>query len=106
LLTFDRLREIAFGEMAMDEDVFDECHPKYFRLRLFGMREAQQQQYRNQWELSRWMAATIISPHLVRPISPNKLMRFPWEKSDRDDIVATVAKHKDIFAKLTPPAEA
>jgi hypothetical protein len=105
-LTFDRLREIAFGEMGMDDDAFDECHPKHFRLRLFGMRNAQEQQYRNQWETSRWMAATMISPHLKKPISPQKLMRFPWEKSDHDDIVAKVTRYADIFAKLTPPAEA
>ena len=92
--------------MGMDNASFDDCHPKYFRLRLFGMRNAQEQQYRNQWELSRWMAATMISPHLKKPISPQKLMKFPWEKSNHDDIVAKVTRYADIFAKLTPPAEA
>lgn len=52
------------------------------------------------------MAATMISPHLKRPISPQKLMRFPWEVSDHDDIVAKITRYADIFAKLTPPAEA
>jgi len=92
--------------MGMDDSSFDDCHPKYFRLRLFGMRNAQEQQYRNQWELSRWMAATMISPHLKKPISPQKLMKFPWEKTNHDDIVAKVTRYADIFAKLTPPAEA
>lgn len=92
--------------MGMDDESFNDCHPKYFRLRLFGMRNAQEQQYRNQWELSRWMAATMISPHLKRPISPQKLMRFSWEVSGHDDIVAKITRHADIFAKLTPPAEA
>jgi hypothetical protein len=52
------------------------------------------------------MAATMISPHLKKPISPQKLMKFPWEKSNHDDIVAKVTRYADIFAKLTPPAEA
>jgi hypothetical protein len=92
--------------MLMSENDFNECTPKYFRLRLFGMREAQEQQYRNQWEQTRWAVATSITPHIIKPIAPNKLLRFPWEQSEHDDIVATVSKHKDIFAKLTPPAEA
>jgi hypothetical protein len=52
------------------------------------------------------MAATLMSPHLKKPISPQKLMKFPWEQTDHDDIVAKVTRHADIFAKLTPPAEA
>ena len=92
--------------MGMAELDFADCTPKYFRLRLWGMREAQQQEYRNRWESSRWMVATIISPHLKKPISPQKLMRFPWEQSEREHIVATVERYKHIFAKLTPPAEA
>jgi hypothetical protein len=92
--------------MGMDEDSFLESSPKYFRLRLFGMRTAQEQQYKNQWELARWMTATIISPHLKKPISPQKLMKFGWEQTDHDDIVAKVTRYADIFAKLTPPAEA
>jgi hypothetical protein len=92
--------------MGMLEHEFNKCTPRYFRARLDGMRTAQQQDFRNQWELTRWMAATMISPHLKRPISPQKLMRFPWEVSDHDDIVAKITRYADIFAKLTPPAEA
>lgn len=33
-------------------------------------------------------------------------MPFPWEKSTHDDIVAKVTRYADIFAKLTPIAEA
>ena len=92
--------------MGMDEDSFNNSTPIYFRHRLHGMREAQQQQYKNQWEMTRWMAATIISPHLKKPIAPNKLMAFPWEKIEPDDIVAKITQYADIFAKLTPPAQA
>jgi hypothetical protein len=92
--------------MGMDEDSFNNCTPIYFRHRLFGMRQAQQQQFKNDWEMTRWMAATIISPHLKKPIAPNKLMTFPWEIIEPDDIVAKITQYADIFAKLTPPAEA
>lgn len=90
--------------MHMSEEDFANCTPKYYRLRLEGMRLTQQQQYRNQWEIARWQSAMIMSPHLKRAIEPTKLVRFPWEKA-HEDIVAVVVKYKDIFAKLTPPTE-
>lgn len=92
--------------MGMNEIDFGRCSPKYWRARLEGMREAQQQQFRNQWEMTRWMAATIIAPHLKKPIAPNRLISFAWERNEPDDIVAKITQYADIFAKLTPPAEA
>jgi hypothetical protein len=47
-----------------------------------------------------------MAPHLKKPLDPRKLMVFPWEQKSTDEIVATVRKYADIFAKLTPPAEA
>jgi len=105
-LTWRKVEQIAFGEMGMNEIEFGRCSPRYWRARLVGMRNAQYQEFQNQWEISRWMAATIISPHLKKPIAPNKLMSFPWEVVEPDDIVAKITQYADIFAKLTPPAEA
>jgi len=104
-LTFDRLKQIGYGEMLMSEADFADCSPYYFRLRLHGMRKAQTMQYRNQWEVSRWIAATIIAPHLKKPVAPQKLMRFPWE-SQGPSVQETIEKYKHIFNKLTPPAQA
>jgi hypothetical protein len=56
--------------------------------------------------MTRWAVATGMAPHIKNPIEPRKLMRFPWEESESVDIVATVSKYADIFAKLTPPAQA
>ena len=105
-MTWRIIERIAFGEMGMLEKDFNQCRPYYWRARLDGMRQTQHQQFQNDWEMTRWMAATIMSPHLKKPISPQKLMKFPWEQTDHDDIVAKVTRHSDIFAKLTPPAEA
>ena len=74
----------------MNEFDFGRCSPRYWRARLIGMRNAQYQEFQNQWEMSRWMAATIMSPHLKKPIAPNKLMAFPWEIIEPDDIVAKI----------------
>ena len=52
----------------MSEREFLKCSPRYWRLRLDGMRQAQQQEYRNQWEITRWAVATTMAPHLKKPI--------------------------------------
>lgn len=105
-MTFDRLKQIGFGEMLMSEEDFLNCTPYYFRLRLHGMRKAQTQQYRNQWELSRWMAATMIAPHLKKPIAPQKLISFPWEVEQAENVQEVIEKYRHIFNKLTPPPQA
>lgn len=67
------------------------------------MRNAQMQQFKNEWERTRWLAAVILSPNAKkgRPIKPKDLITFDWEKSDLN-IVEVVTKYKDIFDKLRP----
>ena len=92
--------------MLMSEREFLKCSPRYWRLRLDGMRQAQQQEYRNQWEITRWAVATTMAPHLKKPIEPKRLLTFPWEQSDQISIHDAVKLYSHVFDKLTPPAEA
>lgn len=105
-MTFDRLKQIGYGEMLMSEQEFNDSSPLYFRLRLHGMRKAQTTAYRTQWEISRWMAATIMAPHLRKPIAPKNLVTFSWEEEERENIVELVSKYRHIFNKLTPDPQA
>ena len=89
----------------MLENDYKRCTPKYFRIRLHGMRQAQQAQYRNEWERVRWQTAVLLSPHSKRPVDPLKLIRFEWER-DTLTISDKVEKYKTIFEKLTPIASA
>jgi len=100
------VERISYGELNLSEREFWKSTPRFWRRKLDGLRIAQRQQYRNQWEMTRWAVATGMAPHIKNPIEPRKLMRFPWEESESVDIVATVSKYADIFAKLTPPAQA
>ena len=67
------------------------------------MRNAQTQQFRNDWERTRWLAAISLSPHAKKgkPIKPKDLIVFEWEKSDLN-IVEVVTKYKHLFDKLRP----
>jgi hypothetical protein len=85
----------------MNENDFKRCTPRYFRIRLHGMREAQMQQYRNDWERCRWQTSVLLSPHSKRPIDPKKLITFDWERKELT-IIEEVEKYRSIFEKLTP----
>jgi len=89
----------------MLENDFKRCTPRYFRIRLHGLRQAQQAQYRNEWERVRWQTAVMLSPHSKHPVDPLKLIRFSWER-DTLTISDKIEKYKTIFDKLTPIASA
>lgn len=67
------------------------------------MRNAQTQQFRNDWERTRWLAAILLSPHAKKgkPIKPKDLIKFEWDERELN-IVEVVTKYKDIFDKLRP----
>lgn len=77
--------------------------PEYFRIKLEGLRSAQTQQFRNEWERTRWLATIILSPHAKKGkgVKPKDLIVFDWEKQDLN-VVEIVTKYKDVFDKLRP----
>jgi hypothetical protein len=87
--------------MGMLENDFKRCSMRYFALRLVGMRNKQDRQYRNEWERTRWQTAVLLSPHSKRPIDPKKLITFDWERKELT-IIEEVEKYRSIFEKLTP----
>jgi hypothetical protein len=90
----------------MSEREFWKCTPRFWRLKLEGMREAQNQQFKNQWELTRWAVATTMAPHLKKPIEPKRLLTFPWEEPEHIGIEEALRLYSHVFAKLTPDAKA
>jgi glycyl-tRNA synthetase (class II) len=90
--------------MLLTEEAFNDITPRYFMLRLRGMRNAQIQHYRNEWERTRWLAMFSLMPHSKKRIKPTDLARFPWETAQ--SIAEAVIKHlqanKETLAKLTP----
>lgn len=92
--------------MGLSEEAFNELTPRYFMLRLRGMRNAQIQQYRNEWERTRWLAMFSLMPHSKKRIKPTDLARFPWERvqSNAEAVIKHLEANKETLAKLTPVA--
>ncbi len=89
--------------MNFTPDDLERYKPDFFRLKLEGMREAQFQQYKNEWERTRWLATIVLSPHQKKGkgIKPRDLIEFEWEKP-KLNVVEIVTQNKHIFDKLRP----
>lgn len=87
----------------MNPDDLEKFMPEYFAIKLEGLRTAQTQQFRNDWERTRWLATIVLSPHTKKgkSVKPTDLIKFEWEKS-KLNVVEIVTKYKDVFDKLRP----
>ena len=56
-------------------------NPRNFLNAQLGAGRLYEQKQQADWERARWMACVIINPPLKRPISPNKITVFSWEKA-------------------------
>lgn len=88
--------------MAITPSEWENVTPYYFRVRLEGMRKEAQQKYRAEMERTRWLAAMMLSPHAKKgkPIKPQSLCTFAWEKTNPVDVVNFVTENKKLFDKL------
>lgn len=102
-MTWLQIKRIAFGELGFTPDDLGVYKPEYFRIKLEGIRYAQTQQFRNEWERTRWLATVILSPHAKKGkgVKPKDLIVFEWEKPELN-VVEIVTKYKDVFDKLRP----
>lgn len=89
--------------MGLTPDDLDKYYPEYFRLKLEGLREAQNQQFRNEWERTRWLGTIILAPHQKKgkSLKPRDLIEFDWERP-KMNVVEIVTKYKHVFDKLRP----
>lgn len=102
-MTWLQIKRIAFGELGFTPEDLGVYKPEYFRIKLEGIRYAQTQQFRNEWERTRWLATVILSPHAKKGkgVKPKDLIVFEWEKPELN-VVEIVTKYKDVFDKLRP----
>jgi hypothetical protein len=69
--------------LGWSEDQFWASDPRTLAAAQDYKSRQREDEFRAEWERTRWMAAVIISPHLKRPIAPRKLLEFEWETPAR-----------------------
>lgn len=73
----------ALGEMGMRLDDFDRLTPVEFNEASKAYNRRREEDYREQWERARHMAATIVQPWCKKGLKLRDVMRFPWDQEER-----------------------
>lgn len=65
-----------------------------------GRQKAEEERLRENWEMTRWLAAVNLTPHLAKGknIKPTDLITFPWEKQNAP-APTTQADRQELFSK-------
>ena len=63
--------------LAYDE-LYDHT-PRSFNNRLTGFLNHQEQQAQNNWEQTRMIVHSCLSPHLKESKAPSEILPFPWD---------------------------
>lgn len=88
----------------MDLESFRQCTPGEFRAVYDSWFGHQEMLMHHDWEVGRFIAATVVQPYSKKPLKPTDLIRFPWEKDDGHDAAVpkgTSSKEKmnELWAK-------
>ena len=78
--------------MTIDE-LYD-LTPRSFSNKFAGYTEKVELSMQNQWEMTRMIVHSCLSPHLKRKMTPQKLMPFDWDNKNKKNV--RVASQKEI----------
>ena len=78
--------ELGIGELRLSPSAFWDCTLTELFAGVRGHRESINRQSREQWEQTRWLATSLITPHLKKGkrLKPSDLIKFPWENETVD----------------------
>lgn len=62
---------------------FYELTPREFSNKSIGHFERVERDFKTSWEQTRWLASKVMAPHLKKPLKPEDLATFPWEKTTK-----------------------
>ena len=65
--------------MGLTTTEFGNMLPRTFHNLQEGRTRLYEHQEQLSWERARWMACSIINPHVKKNLKPTDLVRFPWD---------------------------
>lgn len=71
---------VALGCVGLSFDDFCRLETVEFEHICRAWRDMAEGDDRRRWERARLMAAITIQPHVRKPVSPARLLQFPWER--------------------------
>lgn len=95
--------------MGLAYDELYDLTPRSFNNRLTGFLNHQEQQTQNNWEQTRMVVHSCLSPHLKKSQKPTEIMPFPWDsKSSQienkvvisdEKRLENIERHKQVILK-------
>lgn len=82
--------------MGLTYDYFYSLTPRIFHNITVGYYRKKDQQYKDQWEQTRQIVVSVLTPHLKKGVSRNSIMKFPWD--DATEQTATIEDISSINA--------
>lgn len=70
---------------------------KEFDIAIRAKLEKREYEERGEWERARWITANLLQPHSKKPISLKKLITFPWERTEFEDLKERLDSTKHLF---------
>jgi hypothetical protein len=88
---------------------YDELYdltPRAFNNKLVGFNSYQEHKIQNDWERTRMVVHSTLSPHSKKKLKPKEILPFPWDKNTKiklsspEHIQDVKARHEEILKKL------
>lgn len=91
-MTWERVEEIAYGELNLTEQQFLDATPYWFRRKLAGFQRLEFMRDRAEWDKTRWLAAMLLQVHTKKQLKPTDLLEFPDERERRQKETIRIAR--------------
>lgn len=64
---------------------FERCTPDELSEIFKSFSKEREDRIKGDWERTRQLAGLLLQPHLKKPVSPQELMKFPWDDQPSED---------------------
>jgi hypothetical protein len=89
--------------MGMGYNELYDLTPRTFNNKLIGFNSYQERIMQDNWEQTRLIIHSTLSPHIKKRISPKEVLPFPWDDkrkrkpkiASREHIEAVIEKYKN-----------
>ena len=77
----------------MNCDEFYDLTPRSFSNKLLGFNSYQERIMQDNWEQTRLIVHSTLSPHIKKRISPKELLPFPWDNKRKRKVKVASREH-------------
>lgn len=89
----------------MGYDDFCRCTPREFNAVVENWDRTRQQEFRNGWERTRFLATAILQPYSKKRLRPKDIAVFEWEKAQTHKVEKSTRERMEYVKGLLKKSE-